>query len=483
MIPMPRGVRRSEGAHMLLTAAKPTAATLADAAPPDRDRVVDLVRVVALGVVVLGHWLMAVVTWDHRGLHGHNLLDLQPWTQWLTWVFQVMPLFFVAGGVANAASWASAQRRHAGYPAWLHGRIDRLLRPVAALAATWTIGLVVAAGAGVDARSLHIAARLVAMPLWFLAVYVGVVAAAPAMVAAHRRWGTKVPVALAAAAAAIDFLALGRHNAWLGWANFAFVWLLVHQVGFFWRDRSLGRRRDGWLLLIGGFGALAVMTHWFGYPLSMVGGASDRSNNTPPTLALVALAVGQTGLLVLAREPLTHWLHKPRPWRAVIAANGLAMTLYLWHLTALCAAALLLVRTGALPDAPTGSVAWWWARPVWLSLLVLLLLPLVALWSSVERWVRPPAVGREGPAAAWRAVGGAVLISVGLTGMALFGFWVPGGPAGWPLGSLLAVPAGARLVATSLLCDLSRSRRAGVAGAHGGSGHRGRHAVEAPAQS
>ncbi len=465
---------------MFSRAPTPTTADLADATPPDRDRVVDLVRVAALVVVVVGHWLMAVVTWDHHGLRGRNVLDLEPWTRWLTWALQVMPLFFVAGGVANAASWASAQRRHAGYPAWLYGRVDRLLRPVAALCAAWTIGLVLARGAGADARSLHVAARLVGMPLWFLAVYVGVVAAAPAMLAAHRRWSVRVLMALAVAVAAVDALALGRHWAWLGWANFGFVWVLVHQFGFFWRDRSHRgsgpARRDGWLLVLGGFGALVALTHWLGYPVSMVGGASDRSNNTPPTLALVALGLGQTGLLLLARDRLTAWLARPRPWRTVVAANGVAMTLYLWHLTALCAAALLLVRTGVFPSAPVGTTAWWWARPAWLLVLALLLLPLLALWSRVEQAVGPPVISQSGRGPVWQSVAGAALVSLGLTGVALLGFWVPGRAAGWTLASLLAVVAGHRLAKTSLLHDLS-GRAGGRARRRGGGSPSGARAV------
>ena len=37
------------------------ATELATATPDTRDRYVDLLRVISLGVVVVGHWLMAVV--------------------------------------------------------------------------------------------------------------------------------------------------------------------------------------------------------------------------------------------------------------------------------------------------------------------------------------------------------------------------------------------------------------------------------------
>ena len=35
-----------------------------------------------------------------------NPLVLMPWTQWLTWFFQVVPVFFAVAGYASAVSWA-----------------------------------------------------------------------------------------------------------------------------------------------------------------------------------------------------------------------------------------------------------------------------------------------------------------------------------------------------------------------------------------
>src|SRR5688572_14350931 len=87
------------------------ARALASATPSTRDRYVDFLRVVSIGVVVLGHWLMAAVEYrDGSGFGGGNLLQLQPSVQWLTWLFQVMPVFFLVGGFSNAASWTSARR-------------------------------------------------------------------------------------------------------------------------------------------------------------------------------------------------------------------------------------------------------------------------------------------------------------------------------------------------------------------------------------
>ncbi len=437
-----------------MPSALPDSRALAAATPDDRDRVVDLVRVAAIAVVVIGHWLLAVVTWDGDGLAGHNLLQVAPWTRWATWLLQVMPLFFVVGGVANSASWASARRRAAGYPAWLHGRIDRLVRPVAALVVPWSLGLLAAAALGADPAPLRTAARLVAMPLWFLAVYLAVVASTPAMVALHERFGVRATVGLVAAAGACDLLAGPGGIRAAGWANFAFVWLFAHQLGFWWRDGRLAAARTGAALAAAGFGAMIVLTGPLGYPLSMVGGPGERSNTTPPTLALAALALAQTGLMVLARRRLAAWAARPRLWRSVVAASGMAMTVYLWHLTALCLATLAFLATGLLPQPDPASAAWWLLRPAWLLALVALLVPLVAVGSRVEAAVRPARVSRTGRAATAQAAFGALMVAAGLTALAVGGFPVPGRPLLVPVLGLLLPAAGVLLVRETLLREL-----------------------------
>ena len=79
-----------------------TVRDLAAATPATRNRVVDLLRAAAIVVVVLGHWLMAAVVVRGGELVPGHLLGLATWTHPLTWVFQVMPVFFLVGGYANA---------------------------------------------------------------------------------------------------------------------------------------------------------------------------------------------------------------------------------------------------------------------------------------------------------------------------------------------------------------------------------------------
>lgn len=445
--------------------------SLAVATPEDRDRVVDLVRVAAIGVVVLGHWLLAVVVWEDGQLHGRNLLQVAPWARWATWLLQVMPLFFVVGGVANSASWASARRRSVGFPAWVHGRLDRLVRPVAALAITWTVALALAAALGADPAMLRTAARLVAMPVWFLAVYLAVVAVTPVMVALHQRFGLKVPIALAAAAGICDLASGPLAVPAVGWANFGFVWLFAHQLGFAWRDGGLERRRTAWLLAGVGVVGLVLLTGPLGYPTSMVGGPGERSNNTPPTVALLALTVAQTGVLILARRRLAAWAERPGIWRTVVTANAMAMTIYLWHLTALCVATLVLLATGLLPQPEPATAGWWSFRPPWLLALAAFLVPIVACAARVEARVRPAHSSRVGRGAILQSAAGVAAASAGLTAVSIGGFPVLGRPLVVPVLGLTLLMAGVVLVRGTLLRELRpRAQHRGAASLRGRGG-------------
>ena len=99
------GVRAQDGAMFTNESGRPNTqpqpeanrpgATETD--PAERDRVVDAVRAGCLVVVVAGHWLMAAIGTEATGTGAYrvqlaNMLELRPWTQWLTWVLQVMPL-------------------------------------------------------------------------------------------------------------------------------------------------------------------------------------------------------------------------------------------------------------------------------------------------------------------------------------------------------------------------------------------------------
>ena len=394
-----------------------SAAALAAATPAGRDRYVDLVRVASLGVVITGHWLMAApVPGPDGSTRVTNVLALVPQLQPATWLLQVMPVFFLVGGFAHATALASIRRRGGGYADFVRSRTARLLRPTAVFLAVWSAVALGVALAGQDQGLVRVALRTVVQPLWFLAVYLGLIALAPVLHRWHRRFGARVPVALLAVAAGVDVLRFAGHPR-IAVLNLLVVWAGVHQLGFFYADGSLqrGGRRAALLLAGGGLGAVLLLTSVGPYPVSMVGVPGQAvSNMSPPTVALAAHAVWLIGLVLLARGPVTRLLGRARVWRAVVAANALAMTAFLWHLTA--AFVVLVALRGWAAGAP-GSAGWWATRPLWLAAAALVTAVLVVVFRRFDA----PRATTIGAGSAARAAVGAAMCTLGTLGVSTVG--------------------------------------------------------------
>ncbi|HSP38796.1 MAG TPA: acyltransferase [Frankiaceae bacterium] len=150
------------------------ASDLAASTPASRDRSIDALRVASLGVVMVGHTLMATV--EPSGRVG-NVLAVLPAAQMMTWAFQVVPVFFLVGGFAHAA----ALRNDPPYASFLAGRLGRLLPPAAVLVGLWLVAGLPLEVTGHATGLPRSAARVAVQPLWFLGVYVGVVTLSPAM--------------------------------------------------------------------------------------------------------------------------------------------------------------------------------------------------------------------------------------------------------------------------------------------------------------
>jgi fucose 4-O-acetylase-like acetyltransferase len=410
---------------------------LADATPAGRDRYVDFLRVVSIVTVVLGHWTIAAVRRSGDGLAAGNALSTTPGLWLATWVLQVMPVFFLVGGFSNMVSWQALERRGGGYVEYLSGRMARLLRPVLVFAAVWLVLPLVLGRLGLPGEQVQLVGKVIGQPLWFLGVYLVVVALAPAMVRLHRRIRLWVPVTLAAAAAAVDAVRVAAGVQQVGYLNLLLVWLLVQQLGFFYADGTLGRlsRRALAGLATAGLAGLVVLTGTGLYPPSMVGLPGEASNMSPPTVCIVALALWQLGLVMLLRARVSAWLARRGPWTAVIAVGSMAMTLYLWHLTAMVALyGLVLAVDGPLPNPGTG--AWWATRPLWLALLAAVLAPMALALSRFERprsHAGPSPRGPESPAGRLAAVLGVALVTLGLLGFVASGFTPLLDPDGSPL--------------------------------------------------
>ena len=166
-----------------------TARTMAEKTPVERNRVVDLVRVGSILIVVFGHWLMAAVMIENGEITAPHVLAEFPLARPLTWLLQVMPLFFFVGGYANALSWRSARRRGENYASWLRTRLRRLTLPLVPLLAVWGVLGWVALQAGFEGDLLRMASVVALGPTWFLAAYVLIVVLAPAALLTWERWG------------------------------------------------------------------------------------------------------------------------------------------------------------------------------------------------------------------------------------------------------------------------------------------------------
>ncbi|EFE75193.1 acyltransferase [Streptomyces filamentosus] len=402
---------------------------LAGATPATRDRYVDLLRVASLGAVVLGHWLMAAVTPDGVG----NLLAVVPALQPLTWLLQVMPVFFFVGGFSHALSYRSLLRKRpeaapgaaadSVYSAFLRARLQRLLRPTMVFVLVWGAAALLVQLLGGGGGLTGVTLRMVTQPLWFIGIYLAMVAFTPPLLRLHERYGWGVFAGLAGAAVAVDVLRFAAGVPYVEFLNFAFVWLAVHQLGFLRADGRIHRPE-----LVAGAGLIvAISLVALGpYPLSMVGMPGEKvSNMAPPTLALLAHGLWLVGAVELLRAPAARLLERPRAWRTVVAANGVAMTAFLWHLTAMFGVyGALLALDVALPEP--ASAAWWAQVPLRLALAGALTAALVVAFRTFERPATPAPGTGHGPLAASGAgplaALGATLCLLGVLGLSLVGF-------------------------------------------------------------
>ncbi|MBW3594276.1 MAG: acyltransferase family protein [Actinobacteria bacterium] len=414
---------------------------LAAATPQSRDRYVDFLRALSIGVVVFGHWLMAIVFYDGRQISGENALEVIPGIWILTWVLQVMPIFFFVGGFSNLVSLKAAYARGESPGEFIRSRVERLMRPTVAFIGTWLV-LALALEHVFDlGPAVAHSTALIAKPVWFLAVYTLVIALAPVMLALHHRFGIRVPLAMIAGTIVVDVARIAFDFELVGYLNFAFVWLFAHQLGFFYADGTLGTltRRAFATCAATALGALVLLTNISVYSRSMVGVTGDGvSNNDPPSVCLLALTLWLVSLTMLARDTVSTWLQRSRPWSAVIAANSMIMTVFLWHLTALLIAVAIAYPLG-FPQHEGGTAAWWATRPLWLAILTATLVPLVLVFWRFEKPTFKPRAERPAPDRT-AVIVGVTLLVVGMAGFAQGGFAGITGATGTDLGLFEANP-------------------------------------------
>lgn len=374
-------------------------------------------------VVALGHWLGMVVVLDGRGkLVTGNALEMVPALWPATWAFQVMPLFFFVGGFASASSLQSAARDGVRAQDWTLTRLRRMLAPAAALATFWIVAICVGAAIG-QARIVTAGAVAAAIPLWFLANYVIDTVAAPIT----YRWFRHNPTRLAVGFVAVFSICEAANVAGiphLPQVNWVIGWMGFQIAGFAWQGGLLpaGRRL---LATAAGFWIAAIAAVALGpWPAPMLHHGGLRLSPThPPSLAFVLFGLAY-GLTAAAAAPaIDRWLGRSqRAWEATIRANGIAMSVYLWHMTAAVAYTGVLFYTHRITSATPGTGAWWATKLPLVACSAPLLAAIVWRVNPIERRAL------LSPRATWRG-GYGMLIFLGVLASVAVKMWSSPSPA------------------------------------------------------
>ncbi|MFF7894462.1 acyltransferase [Streptomyces sp. NPDC007907] len=359
------------------------------ATPPGRDRAVDALRAAAVLGVVLGHWLVTALVSDGRTLRTASPLQHMPWLTPVSWMLQTLAVFFLVGGHVATRGHASARARGVPYHRWLTVRLSRLFKPVTAVLTLWTVAAVALLLSGTEYGTVRTLVKLALSPMWFLLVFACLTAATPLLARLNPLWPLAVVLH-------VDLLRFGLGGpSWLGWVNVVAAWTVPYALGAAWTRGELEGRRAGWTLLVGGAAVTAVLVVWAGYPASMVGvPGQGLSNLYPPTLAVVTFGLAQCGAALLLRGRLRQAMRRPVAWAAVALVNLSAMTVFLWHQTAMMATTATGLLAGRLPGlhTPPDGLHWVGARLLWLPVFAS---ALAVCWAAFRLFERSGA-GRSG---------------------------------------------------------------------------------------
>ena len=338
-----------------------------------------MARSLALFVVVLGHLVLAVIDRDTSGaLRGDNLLALYPHLSWLT-LIAPMPIFFAAGGWANATA----------TPQTSATRLRTLMGLGAIVVTLWSTASIVELLAAGHGATLSDGARIATQPLWFLTAYIPFAAYGKRIATFATRPLVTMGTALAILAA-IDIARFGfdANEKW-GWPSFFLAWGIPWVIGSRWRQASrspaFNERRVGLVLTIVGTVAGIALVRWAHYYPALIDAVPlKRSNTTPPTLFTATAAIAQTGVLMMCAASLDSIAQR---WRSLIDRMGTAsIAVYMWHLNALALCSGIIALGAPTPTRLT--TLWWLTRPLWFAGVLGVTALFVTATSSVRTQLR-----------------------------------------------------------------------------------------------
>ncbi|WP_235783480.1 acyltransferase family protein [Amycolatopsis orientalis] len=335
-------------------------------------------------MVVVWHWAFTILRWTPDGPMPTSPLGFFSGLWIFTWLLQVMPMFFYVGGYVHLVSWRRARERGDSLASYVRHQITHLVVPAGVLVLTWAV-LGATAASLFNLRWIRGAVLLIISPLWFLTVYVGLLALLPVSLWLHRKFDVVVLVWLGGVALGADVLRFRYGLDRAGWVNMIAVWGLAHQAGFFYHRVVDAPRRWGHALLWAGLFGLAGLVFSGLYPGSMVGVPGDRlSNMAPPTFVIVALLTFQAGFAEVTRPFFERRLGKRRWQRFIGMLSTYALPLFLFHTTgmALAKACVYFVFGSGVSDDRPPDVIWWLERPIAVLGPLLCTLPFLLLFGA-----------------------------------------------------------------------------------------------------
>jgi Prokaryotic phospholipase A2 len=319
-------------------------------------------RILSLAGIVLGESLLAFAMRD----------DMEPaWTWPFTWLLQLVPLFFLAGGHSNLQAWR-AMRGH--YVTFLASRVGWLIRPVLAFVIAWLVVPLSLELLQTPASSVAAFSRLIVQPLWLLGLYLLVVAVTPVMHELHRRLPRLTPLLLTAGVVGLSFVGgtIAAH------AGGVLVALLFGQLAFHYADGTLWRipRRVLVATAVVAFAGLVVLTTLGAQPKLQLAEPSGYAAFAPSLPGVLLIGIVQVALLALPRERGLNMLVTSAPARTLAVVRAAPMTVYLVYLC------VMLVLEGLLGGAG------WVTEPRMIFAVALIALPTLLAFLWFER--RPP---------------------------------------------------------------------------------------------
>jgi hypothetical protein len=438
------------------------AGTIATGGPP-RDHALDLVRLLAAGVMIIGHWLITVVRGSGDDVYVTTLLEVD---RPLAWVLQVLPaIFFLAGGAVHTTSWRRAMAEGTGYADWLRRRAARLLRPVLPLVWLWTVLPPLLLNGGADWQLVRLGAEVSLAPLWFLANYLAMIALLPALLWLQGRMGWWLPALLLLGAVGFDvlvwteviyriYVSSGADLRMLQTFDVLFVWGVPLVLGIRMAD-GVARGHAGRLIAVG----TAILV-----PLLALSGPPDGSIAVTASFAEVgqtsvhaALSLIVAGVICAVRGPASHRLDGGM----VTRLGAATLPAYLWHGTVLVGGIALVALSGVRLPSVELSAGWWAVQLLWLAGLAGALIPFVAAAGWLQRRATATAADAEPEAS-----GGVVVVATAAVVVLLHLFLRRGVVGVWApvLAVLLTLAAGAAGALDGPLARMRRRQRPGHRG-------------------